>query len=298
MDLYQLKTFYAVSRLGSYTEAARSLFLTQSAISHSIKKLENSIDAKLISKKGKEFRLTDAGKVLRNSCERIFFEIEKAMEDISLLNEKSTWNLRIGATVEFGTTILMKHIRAFIDENKNISLDFLFSHNLLDPLNKEEVDFIIDCKEKPMHGLVKIELFKEQYVVIASPGFLKENRLKNIKDMKNIRILSMDRDMQWWENFLVCFDHDELPSFMNVMEINHIRGIINAAISGIGVGFVPRYTVLNELEKGILVDPFPEISPWADLFSIYIKHDKMKLQKNRIFIDYLKNIKVSEFGAD
>ncbi len=298
MDLYQLKTFHVVSRLGSYTEAAKSLFVTQSAVSHSIKKLENSLDIRLIKRKGKDFELTEAGKALRDSCEKIFQEIEKTQENILHFHKRAEWGLRIGATVEFGTTILMKHIRGFTDRHRSIHLDFLFSHNLLEPLLRDEVDFIIDCKEKPMHGLEKINLFREQYVVIASPDLLKNHRIQKIRDMQETRMLSLDKDLKWWENFLVCFKHDELPVFKNIMEINHIRGIINAALSGLGIGFVPKYTVLNELEKKTLIDPFPSIRPKADIFSIYIKHGKLKLEKNRVFIDYLKKIKVSEFGSE
>ena len=81
------------------------------------------------------------------------------------------------------------------------------------------------------------------------------------------------------------------------MQINHVRGIINAAIEGIGIGFVPKYTVLSELDQNILVDPFENIKPAADHFKIFIKKKKYDLPKNRALIDYLTQVKPAEFGA-
>jgi len=83
-----------------------------------------------------------------------------------------------------------------------------------------------------------------------------------------------------------------------VIQINHIRGLINGAISGLGIGFVPKYTVMRELEKKILIDPFPQIKPAADDFNIYIKKEKLKFKKNRLLIDYLIRLELSEFGVD
>lgn len=298
MDLYQLKTFFVLSKIGSFTETANSLYITQSAVSHAIKKLENSLNTKLVFSKGKSFELTEAGKVLKIYCERIFSELEKAQEDINYFMNKVEWDLHIGANVEFGTTILMKHIKNFLDDNSNINLDFLFSHHLKDPLMQDKVDFIIDCKKRDIPGIEKIELFTEEYTTIASPDYLERNPVRSVSDLGSLKIISLDKDMQWWQNFLLCFESKELPIFKNIMKINHIRGIINAAVSGIGIGFVPKYTVLNEFSLGILVNPLPYIRPKADIFSIYIKTEKLQLKKNRLFIDYIKNIKVSEFGSE
>ena len=72
MDLYQLKTFFTLGKVKNYTETADALHVTQSAVSHAIKKLENSVGTPLIRKKGKDFKFTEAGRELFRSCEMIF----------------------------------------------------------------------------------------------------------------------------------------------------------------------------------------------------------------------------------
>ncbi|MBU1342882.1 MAG: LysR family transcriptional regulator [Proteobacteria bacterium] len=298
MDLYHLKTFFVLAKIKNFTKTADRLFVTQSAVSHAIKKLENSIETQLIARKGKQLVLTEAGNALYRSCEKIFYEIEKADQDIAHFRKKVMFSICIGSTVEFGTAILIKHIKGFLDENPDIHLDFLFSHHLIDPLIQDEVDLIIDCKPHQHKHLEKIHLFREQYITIASPHFIKTENIVSLDDLERVNILSNDKDLEWWHNFLTAIPDEKQDCLKNVVQINHIRGLINGAIAGLGIGFVPKYTVMKELEEKILLDPFPQIKPAADDFNIYIKKEKLKFQKNQLLTDYLTRLKISEFGVD
>jgi len=213
LNLYQLKTFYTLSKVESYTEAAEVLFVTQSAISHAIKKLESSVGTILILKKGKDFILTEAGKTLFQSCKLIFFELEKVKEEISYLEKKSFLSIYIGAPVEFGTTILIKHIRDFMKSNPNIHLDFYFSHHLEDHFIKDKVDFIIDCNEHNFVDTKKFNLFIEQYIAIASPKFVKKKNITEVNDISDVNILSIDKDLKWWNNFIISISDKKVLKF-------------------------------------------------------------------------------------
>ncbi len=298
MDLYHLKTFFTLAKVKSYTKTAELLFVTQSAISHAIKKLETSIDTKLIQKTGKTISLTDAGYALFQSCEKIFYEIEKAEQDIAHHKNKAKINIKIGSPVEFGTTILINHIKNFLDANTDIHLDFLFSHFLEKPLLQDEVDLIIDCKDHILPRIEKIYLFQEQYIAIASPEFVKKNKINSLKDLERVNILSMDKRLEWWENFITVIPKGQQSYLKNIVQINHVRGLINGAITGIGIGFVPKYTVLKELEEKILIDPFPKIKPRADHFNIFINKEKLEFKKIQKLVSFLTNLKPSEFGVD
>jgi DNA-binding transcriptional LysR family regulator len=290
MDLYHLKTFFTLAKIRNFTRTAAHLHITQSAVSHAIKKLETSIDAALIDRKSRDLALTDAGKILFRSCEKIFYELEKTDQDLAGLKKQTPLTIRVGATVEFGTTILINHINAFLDRFPELHIDFLFSHHLLEPLLQDTVDLIIDCKPHTVENLEKIQLFKEQYVTIAAPEFIRKNRITCLDDLARVRILSMDKDLDWWRNFIRAVPSDKQDCLKQVMQINHIRGIINGAISGLGIGFVPRYTVMEELNQNILMDPFPHITPAADDFHIFIKKERLGFKKNQQLITYLTQL--------
>ena len=298
MDLYHLKTFFTLAKVKNFTKAAGLLFVTQSAVSHAIKRLETSVDTPLIQRKGKTLALTDAGLTLFESCERIFYEIERADQDIARFKQEARVRIRIGSTVEFGTSILINHIKAFLDAHPDILLDFFFSHHLETALVQDEVDLIIDCKDHLIPNLAKIYLFQEQYVTIASPAFVRENRIRSLEDLERINILSNGKHLEWWQNFISAIPEKKRTCLKNVVQINHIRGIINGAIAGLGIGFVPKYTVLRELEEAILIDPFPRIKPGADHFNIFIKQEKLAFKKHKALVDYLSLLKPSEFGVD
>ncbi len=298
MDLYHLKTFFVLAKVKNFTKAASLLFVTQSAVSHAIKKLETSVDTPLIKRQGKKLGLTDAGHTLFSSCEKIFYEIERADQDIAHFKKTARVHIRIGSPVEFGTSILINHIKAFLDTNPDIILDFLFSHHLETPLVQDEVDLIIDCKEHLLPNLTKIYLFQEQYITIASPTFVGEHNIKSVEDLEKINILSNDKRLEWWKNFITAIPEKKRTCLKNVVQINHVRGIINGAIAGLGIGFVPKYTVLRELEEKVLIDPFPRIKPGADHFNLFIKNEKLAFKKNKALVEYLSLLKPSEFGVD
>ena len=188
------------------------MFITQSAVSHAIKRLETSVDTLLIERKRKTLALTDAGLTLFESCERIFYEIERADQDIVRFKQEARVRIRIGSTVEFGTSILINHIKALLDAHPDILLEFFFSHHLETALVQDEVDLIIDCKDHLIPNLAKIYLFQEQYVTIASPAFVRENRIRSLEDLERINILSNDKHLEWWQNFISAIPEKNEPA--------------------------------------------------------------------------------------
>lgn len=297
MDLYQLKVFFTLGKVRSFTETANFLGVTQSAVSHSIKKLENSTDTRLIRRKGKQFSLTEAGQTLFSSCEVIFYELDKAADALGRFKAGSVCRIYLGSPVEFGTTILLRHVKGFMEENPGFHVDFLFSNHLREPYVRDEVDFIIDCKDHALPDTDKRFLFVEQYVTVGSPAFLEANAIGNLRDLERVNVLSLDKEGLWWSHFRNAVPVEYSGVLKNIMQITHVRGLINGAAHGLGIAFVPRYAVVRELEAGTLVDPFPHVQPTADHFNIFIKRRKAALPKNRMLIDYLLQIKPAEFGV-
>lgn len=292
MDLYQLKTFFVLGKVGSYTATADFMGVTQSAVSHAAKKLERSAGTKLIRKKGRDFGLTDAGRTLFAACENIFYELEKVEDALQQIREDAVWQICLGSQVEFGTTLLIRHMKDFVQQNPHIHLDFLFSHHLRGPFVRDEIDLMIDCREHRLPAVEKRFLFQEQYVVIGSPDFIARHSVKSVRDLKRVNILSLDKEADWWRNFRVALPSGQRDVFRRVTRINHVRGLINGAIHGLGIAFVPQYTVAAELRENVLVDPFPDIQPAADQFNIFVKSKKLGLPKIKLLIDYLTRITV------
>ena len=290
LDIHYLKTFYYLGLIKNYTETAKRLFITQSAVSHSIKKLESSVGVNLIEKnKQQKFSLTEYGEMLFKVCDNIFTQIDNIEEVIKNRSQEKEISVKIGATVEFGTTFLINNMKKFMSSNPNFHIDYLFHHSLFDKLLRNEIDIIIDCIPHFHESVEPIFLCDEPFVVISTPEYAKENSLNSIKDFPKAQILSIDSDGIWWEKFMSVALKKEQISLGKTIKINHIRGLINAVLNGIGISLVPKYTVESELKEGSLIEIFNDVKSLEDKFYIYIKKEKLKLEKYQLLINYFKN---------
>jgi DNA-binding transcriptional LysR family regulator len=87
LDSRKLLAFTTLARVGSFTNAARELHLTQSAVSHAIKSLEQDLDCRLFDRLGRQVSLTAAGRQLLDHATRIITEMRNAREDLVALGK-------------------------------------------------------------------------------------------------------------------------------------------------------------------------------------------------------------------
>lgn len=295
LDPNLLRVFDAVARTGSYTRAARRLHVTQSAVSHAMRRLEQSVERPLVQRRGRGFVLTPDGQYLQEVCERVFGELDHARDRL-LGARPGHRRLVLGVTVEFGTTVLVGRLAPFLLAHPEIHLDFHFSHHLVQPLLKDEVDLVVDCKPHPHPSVDSLDLFRERYSAIASPGFLATSPVVAPGDLAALPVLSLDPEGEWWVNFLRALPPAQRPDFRRVVTLNHVRGIINAALAGLGVGLVPSYTVLRELADGRLVALFPGLELLEDRFRVVCKRRRAEDPAIRALVDFLLALEPGELG--
>ena len=297
LDLAQLRTFFTLAQAGSFTACARRLNRTQSAVSHAMAKLESLAGVPLLDRRGRSLSLTEEGRRLYQACEQAFATLDAAAEDLKRHQSQARGRLRVGATVEFGSSILMRHMQPFLAANPELEIDFTLSQDLLAPLLRDDLDLIIDCQEHPLPALKKSPLFRETYVVACAPALRKAHRLRVPADLTRCPILSLDKAGAWWNRFLMAVPDREQPHLDRFIAVDHIRAMIHAAMEGMGALLVPRYSVLGELERGGLVALFPAIRPAEDRFSIYQKKVKAGQEKQKLLTRYLQSLSPAEFGS-
>ena len=98
LDSRQLHAFSALARRGSFTLAAKDLFLTQSAVSHAIKALEDDLGCRLLDRVGRRVLLTQAGEQFLRHTEKILREMEAARAGLDSLTKWGHGRLRVGET--------------------------------------------------------------------------------------------------------------------------------------------------------------------------------------------------------
>jgi len=113
IDSRQLRAFAALARTGSFTLAAKELFLSQSAVSHSMKALENDVGCRLFDRVGKKVLLTQAGEALLHHADKILQEMGAARAGLQQLGKWGVGRLRIGASPTACQYILPAVLREF-----------------------------------------------------------------------------------------------------------------------------------------------------------------------------------------
>jgi DNA-binding transcriptional LysR family regulator len=296
LDLAPLAAFVEAARTGSFGAAARRLHVTPSAISHAVRKLQGTLDRELIEWRGRRLTLTPIGDRLYRASLRAFEELE-AFERLARGDAtEAPLTLVLGATIEFGATVLLPKLRPLLAAHAALHVDFRFSNDLGDLLLRDEIDLAVDCRPHPHPAVHCTRMFREKYVVVATPAFLQEHPIRTPLDLRRTPVLSLDRDGSWWNNLLRALPAHRRPVLERVMVIDHVRGMINGALAGYGVALVPKYAVLGELARGDLVALFPRLRLVEDSFCIYQKLARLGRPAHQLVTGFLLGLDVREFG--
>ncbi|MCK9461395.1 MAG: LysR family transcriptional regulator [Proteobacteria bacterium] len=296
MDLGRLRAFLEVARVGSYQVAALRLHVTPSAISHALRKLQDDLGCELVDWRGRRFALTAAGEDLFHTCQQVFDEIDEAERRLCAGGKEGALRVVLGSTIEFGTTVLLYKLKPLLAEHPELHVDFQFSNSLDGPLLRDEVDLVVDCRPHGHPAVHRTEMFREKYVVVAAPEFLERHAVRKPLDLQSVPVISLDTQGRWWTTLLSTLPAGRRPTFGRMLAIDHVRGMVNATLAGYGVGLLPKYALLPELERGALTVLFPRLRLLEDTFCIYQKVARLARPGNRALTDLLTRMNVSELG--
>lgn len=172
MELRQLRYFLKAKELLNFTEAANSLYISQSTLSQQIRQLEDELGLPLFDRVGKKVALTQAGEVF---AEYAFHSLQKAKDGylaLKDLNEMLGGSLQIGVTYGLRSTFTPALV-AFVRKYPQVKVNVVFatSAELLEKLNKFELDFVLSFSEDTDAKHLKyMELYSSQLVLVTSPN--------------------------------------------------------------------------------------------------------------------------------
>ena len=229
-------------------------------------------------------------------CERVFDDLDQAEHVLSTRAPGGTQAITVGATVEFGTTVLVRKLRPLLDQVPWLRLDFRFRDDLEALLLADEIDVAVDCAPHTHPSLAVTRLFREKYLIVASPRFLRAHAVRRPIDLERVPVISFDREGAWWSNALRSIPGRHRPALRQVIEVDQVRGMVHAALEGYGVALLPKYTAIGKVVRRELTALFPRLRLLEDWFWVYQKRTGVMRQKNRVVTDFLLHMDVTEFG--
>jgi len=171
LDSRQLQAFVILARTGSFTHTARELFLTQSAVSHSMKALESDIGCRLLDRVGKKVMLTQAGEHLLKHAQIVLREMIAARDGIEHLGKWGRGRLRIGTTTSICQVLLPPVLREFKESfpQSLIQVEPGDTSELVQGLERQRMDLAVALQPMADERFEFLPLFSDQLVFITSP---------------------------------------------------------------------------------------------------------------------------------
>jgi DNA-binding transcriptional LysR family regulator len=273
MDLAQLEVFLAVAREGRFSRAAAKLFRTQSAVSQSIRKLEEEVGEQLFDRSSREGLLTDAGRVLQGYAERLLNLRNDAQEALLEVRELQKGKLTIAAN-EFTALYLLpvlaeyRRVHPAIRITVQRSLGSLIPDDVLRH-NSELGVLTYDPHEAQLHSVV---VYQDELIFVVPPGHpLATEPQVSIRQLGAESFVAHIVSSPYREKVIQTFKRHKTPLHMD-MELPTLQAIKRFVAMGNGVAFVPAISVENELARGELVRiPVREVRLHRKLRLVYRK---------------------------
>lgn len=183
MDFRQLHYLTVVARCRNVTKAADSLYISQSALSHYIRNVEEELGVRLFDRSTNPISLTAAGKVYMDSAQRILMENERLTKELRDITNHMTGTLTLGTSTDRCSYMVPKLLPRFMEMYPGIRVNVEVSggQRLQDMLREGEIDMMLlpGLPEDNDQGLASEVLYTEELILAAKPGTItQEDRVE------------------------------------------------------------------------------------------------------------------------
>lgn len=176
-DFSELAAFIAVAEAGSFTRAAAKLGLSQSAVSYSVRMLEQKLGVRLISRTTRSLSLTDAGQRMLRNLRPSFENIENEITAITALRDKPTGMIRITTFRYAATSVLWPVVTKFLSEYPDIEMEIVIDEGLTD-IVADRFDAGIRVGEQVQKDMVAVRIGPDlRMAVVGSPAYFKNRKI-------------------------------------------------------------------------------------------------------------------------
>jgi LysR family glycine cleavage system transcriptional activator len=251
-----LPSFAAAARHKSFTAAANDLGVTQAAISHQIRELEDQLEVKLFRRTSRAVALTPAGEVLRQAVDEAFEGISNAMERM----KTAKLRLRVTSAPSFASKWLVPRLDRFLAQSQDVDV-FIDIQNGPVQLSQQEPHVAIQFGSAalPSH---QVDRLQDEYVFpVCSPMLLKgKHRPLDARALLKHTLLDVEWHSQgasWpnWQSWLEAAGLSDVKPGKTVRFL-HSALAIQAAVDGQGIALGETTVAADDLAAGRLIKPF------------------------------------------
>ncbi len=255
IDSRQLNAFTSLARLGSFTQAAKELFLSQSAVSHSMRALETDVGCRLFDRIGKKVFLTQAGETLQMHAEKILGEMQLARRNLQHLGKWGKVRLRIGASSTACQHIIPEVLLEFRKHYPDCAIEIEpgDAMHVIDGLMTHRIDLAIGMEIQSEHPLIFHHLFHDELKFITAPEHAWAiQKQVNRENLNKQHFILYDRN-SLTSRLIEDYFREEKIVLHTFIELGSMEAIKELVKVNLGVAILAPWIARKEIQTGSLV---------------------------------------------
>lgn len=287
-QLEDMTMFIRVVDAGSITKAAEQLNIAKSAVSRCLKELEMRLNTQLISRTTRNSTLTEAGQKYYQEACSILGEVELLNEKISGVASQLEGTMRLTAPLSFGLMHLNDIIHNYAQQHPQLSFELDFSDRQID-LVEEGYEMAIRIGELKDSSYQAKRLTVIRRVLCASPEYIEQAGMPDtIESLKRHSFLQYGLQNKQGEILLIdATGQRHKIETSSRIKANNGNFLLDMAIKGHGIAYMPTFIAYESLAKGELVPVMEDYHlPTLTAYAVYPKN-RFLSQRCRLLIDYI-----------
>ncbi|MFL6300272.1 MAG: LysR family transcriptional regulator [Terriglobales bacterium] len=300
MDFDQLETFLEVARHTSFSKAAEKRFRTQPAISSQIRALEDEVGAKLFDRSGGKVSLTGAGKAFQKYVEETLEARRAMLTTIGEMERVPKGEIVVGANEATCLHVLPEVFAEFKKQypEVNVGIQRAERGKILESIIDNSVDFGVVSIPVTDNRLTVVQIHRDELVVIAAPNHpLSKLKSKSAAVSDVVKFPLLLPKLGRTRDAIEALFHERNLKPIISMELDSSELLKRFVAADVGVGFIARSNVLEDVKAGVLAAiPMSDALIKRDLALVFRK-DKALSRAALAFIDIAVRLKAAHTQA-
>lgn len=290
-DLNQLTWFQVVAEERSFTKAAAKLGVAQSTLSHTIKQLEAHLGLRLLTRTTRNVATTAAGERLLQTITPRIGEIEDEIAALMAFREKPSGSIRLTLSDHALESVVWPKLKPILKDYPDVSVELLLDSTFRN-IVEEGFDAGVRLGESVEKDMIAVRIGPDwRLVAVVSPGYLDAHGVpQHPQDLVRHVCINMRHEtaggLYAWE-----FEKDGQALRVRVsgqLTFNNSYAMIDAAVSGYGIAYVPENIVERRIASGELVQVLDDWSPFFDGYFLYYPSRRQNLPAFKVIVDALR----------
>ncbi len=286
--LTEMEAFATVVDQGGFTDAAKKLGISKSAVSKHISSLEARLGARLLNRTTRRVSPTEIGLAYYDRARRVLNDAGEADALVTSMQIAPSGQLRVSVATDFGVNHLSPILGKFLSKFPGVSVNMELNNRYVE-LISEGFDAAIRVGELEDSSLRARKIAETTFRLVASPDYIaKYGRPKRLDDLNDHKLLhySTQSTSGVWKVTSHSGEKRQIRT-AGCLSINDGQSLLHATVAGLGIAQLPSFLYHEALDSGLVQDVLPDLP--KDKQGIYVVYPpgRFTQPKVRVFIDFL-----------